>query len=72
MMELMFADGSGGKIEWCWKRCSLRVFYADYPHLDREQDPGFWLAVNVGLAFAYATVIAFAASRALRATEQKN
>src|SRR3954471_19577776 len=71
MTELMFADGSGGKIEWGWKRCSLRVFYADYPHMAREQEPGFWLAVNGGLALVYATVIALGASRVFQSGREE-
>jgi hypothetical protein len=58
MTELMFADGSGGAIEWGWKRCTLREFCADYHYMSREQTPALWLGVNVALAFAYASVIA--------------
>lgn len=71
MTEVLFSDGSGGAIQWGWKRCTLRGFYAAYPHMAREQDPAFWLAANVGLAFAYATIISLAASRALRPAREK-
>lgn len=60
MTEVMFADGSGGAIEWGWKRCTLTSFWSDYHYLRREQGPALWLAVNVGLAFTYALAIALA------------
>ena len=62
MTEVLFADGSGGAIEWGWKRCSLREYWADYRYMDREQR-ALWFGVNVALAFGYASVAAFAASR---------
>jgi len=65
MTHVMFADGSGGAIWWGWKRCSLREYWADYPHMDREQTPALWLGVNVALAVSYASVATFAASRLL-------
>ena len=58
MTELMFADGSGGAIEWGWKRGTLREYSADYRYMQREQKPLLWLGVNVGLALGYATLIA--------------
>ena len=58
MTELMFADGSGGAIEWGWKRCTLREFWADYRYMSREQTPAVWLGVDFALAFAYASVVA--------------
>ncbi len=57
MTEIMFADGSGGAIEWGWKRCTLREYCADYRYMQREQKPALWLMVDVGLAFAYASAI---------------
>ena len=57
MTHVMFADGSGGTIEWGWKRCTLREYSADYRHLRREQKPAVWLTANIGLAFVYATLI---------------
>ena len=59
MTHVMFADGSGGAIEWGWKRCTLRGYYADYRYMRREQRPAIWLAVNVALAFVYAAAIAW-------------
>lgn len=66
MTELMFADGSGGAIEWGWKRCTLREFCADYHHMSREQTPAIWLGVDIALAFAYASVITVALTLATR------
>ena len=63
MTELMFADGSGGAIEWGWKRCTLREYSADYRYMQREQNPALWLALDVALALGYASVTAFVASR---------
>ncbi|MEY2573899.1 MAG: hypothetical protein QOJ87_2112 [Verrucomicrobiota bacterium] len=58
MLHVMFAHGKGGTVEWGWKRCTLRNYVADYPHLYREQDPALWLTVDIALAVAYASVIA--------------
>jgi hypothetical protein len=66
MTHVMFADGSGGTIEWGWKRCTLRGYWADYPYMRREQEPAMWLGVNIALAFAYASVLTFPFSFALR------
>ncbi|HEX4640688.1 MAG TPA: hypothetical protein VH252_04840 [Chthoniobacterales bacterium] len=56
--EVMFADGSGGAIQWGWKRCTLRDYCAEYRYMRREQNPALWLGVNIALALAYASVIA--------------
>jgi hypothetical protein len=66
MTHVMFADGSGGAIEWGWKRCTLRSYWANYPFMRREQKPTLWLGMNVGLAFGYASVTTFAASLLIR------
>ena len=57
MMHVMFADGTGGTVEWGWKRCTLRDYVSDYPHMYREQRPALWLKVNIGLALTYATLV---------------
>jgi hypothetical protein len=67
MTHVMFADGSGGRIDWGWKRCTLRGYCADYEHMGREQEPGKWLAFDVALAFAYASVLAIPLGLATRA-----
>src|SRR5205085_1041189 len=56
MTHVMFADGSGGTVEWGWKRCTLRSYCADYRYMRREQRPALWLGINAGLAFAYASI----------------
>jgi hypothetical protein len=57
MTHVMFADGSGGAIEWGWKRCTLRDYISDYRYMRREQRPVLWLGVNIGLALSYAALI---------------
>ncbi len=66
MTELMFADGSGGAIEWGWKRCTLREFCADYHHMDREQKPARWFGVNLALLFVYGSIGCFALAAGLK------
>jgi hypothetical protein len=66
MTHVMFADGSGGTIEWGWKRCTLRGYCADYRYMREGQTFAKWLGVNVALAFAYAAVLTFPLSIALR------
>ena len=66
MTHVMFADGSGGAIEWGWKRCTLRSYWADYRYMRREQRPAMWLGVNIALALTYASAAALGASVALR------
>ena len=62
MMHVMFAHGGGGTIEWGWRRRTLSSFWADYHYMRPEQDPGFWLTVNVALALTYALAIALIAN----------
>jgi hypothetical protein len=66
MTHVMFADGSGGTIEWGWKRCTLRTYWADYRYMREGNRFAKWLAVDVALAFAYAAVLTFPFSFALR------
>ena len=66
MTHVMFADGSGGTIEWGWKRCTLRSYWADYRYMWREQDPAMWLGVNIALALGYASIIAVPLNLAIR------
>ena len=72
MMHVMFAHGGGGAIEWGWRRRTLSSFWADYHYMRPEQDPGFWLAVNVALALTYALVLALLVNLAFhRAARRK-
>jgi hypothetical protein len=66
MVHVMFADGSGGAIEWGWKRCTLRSYWADYRYMRREQKPAIWLGVNLALAIGYASAVAFLLNMAMR------
>ena len=70
MTHVMFADGSGGAIEWGWKRCTLRSYWADYRYMRREQKPALWLGVNLALALGYATVTTFAVAWVLAPKRQ--
>ena len=66
MTHVMFADGSGGAIEWGWRRCTLRSYWADYRYMRSEQRPAMWLDVNIALALSYASVMALSVRLALR------
>jgi hypothetical protein len=68
MTELMFADGSGGAIEWGWKRCTLREFCADYHYMRREQEPARWLGINLTLLFVYGSIVIFPLTAIVRRT----
>jgi hypothetical protein len=72
MREVLFADGSGGAIEWGWRRCALSQFWADYRYMAHEQNPALWLTVNVALAFTYALVIALVIELILGRKRQDN
>ena len=65
MMHVMFADGSGGAIEWGWKVCTLRTFFSDYRYFRHNPHPALWIALNIGLAFIYAFLIALLLNRFL-------
>lgn len=58
MLRSWLMDRPATIIEWGWKVCSLREYWSDYPHLEREQMPALWLKVNLALAVLYALVIA--------------
>lgn len=66
MTHVMFADGSGGAIEWGWKRCTLRSYWADYRYMRRQQQPAMWLGVNLALALGYASIIVVPLNLAIR------
>lgn len=66
MTHVMFADGSGGAIEWDWKRCTLRSYWADYRYMRRQQQPAMWLGVNLALALGYASIIVVPLNLAIR------
>lgn len=66
MTRVMFADGTGGAVEWGWKLCTLRTFFSDYRYFRRHPHPELWIALNVALALGYASIAAFVSNRALR------
>ena len=71
MTEVLYADGSGGAIEWGWKRCTLREFWEDYRYIRREQKPAWWLGVNVALSATYALALALPVNIALRRSRDR-
>jgi hypothetical protein len=66
MTHVMFADGSGGTIEWGWKRCTLRSYCADYRYMREGNRFAKWLGVDVALALGYASIIAVPLNLAIR------
>lgn len=65
MLRSWRTDHVGDVIEWGWKISSLRDYWSNYQYMSREQDPAFWLAVNLALAFAYSLIIALIVDRIL-------
>ncbi|MGB7924324.1 MAG: hypothetical protein WCF57_13860 [Pyrinomonadaceae bacterium] len=59
MMRSWLVNPAGTLVEWGWRIRTLSSYWADYAHFSPEQRPALWLAVNIALAFIYATVIAF-------------
>lgn len=62
MTRVMFADGSGGAIEWGWKLCTLRTFFSDYRYFRHNPHPALWISMNITLALIYALVIVLVVS----------
>src|SRR5437870_726270 len=58
MLRSWLMSPPGTLIEWGWKICTLKTFWADYSYLRPEQRPALWLTVNLALAVIYAVVIA--------------
>jgi hypothetical protein len=58
MLRSWRTDHLGDVITWGWKICSLQTYWADYRYFSREQNPAFWLKVNLALAVFYALIIA--------------
>lgn len=63
MVRSWRADHAGDVVEWGWRICTLSSYWSDYRHLRPEQNPAFWLAVNLSLALAYALLMAFTVHR---------
>ncbi|HYJ05930.1 MAG TPA: hypothetical protein VEX43_12410 [Chthoniobacterales bacterium] len=66
MTRVMYVGGQGDAIEWSWKLCTLRTFFADYRYFRHHPHPELWIALNVALALIYASVASLVATRALR------
>src|SRR5437762_11325364 len=58
LMRSWRVDRLGDEITWGWRICTLADYWSNYTHQTREQDPAFWLKVNVVLAVLYALLIA--------------
>jgi hypothetical protein len=65
MLRSWRVDRVGDVIEWGWKICTLESYWSNYNHFSREQNPAWWLGVNLALAFTYAMVIALIVARVL-------
>jgi hypothetical protein len=59
MLRSWRVDHVGDVIEWGWKLCTLSNYWSDYRYIRPQQQPAFWLGVNLALAAIYALVIAF-------------
>ncbi len=65
-MTRSFQAGSGGDIiEWGWRLSTLRSYWLDYRYFRPEEQPAFWLAVNLALGLVYALAITFLIDRLL-------
>jgi hypothetical protein len=61
-VRLFLVNGAAGDtVKWGWALRTLAGFWSDYRYFQPEQQPALWLCVNVGLAFAYALLVALAA-----------
>lgn len=58
MMRSWRMDQRADIIEWGWKLTSVTDYWSHYHYFKSEQQRALWLAVNLGLAFTYALVIA--------------
>ena len=65
MLRSWRVDRVGDSIEWGWKICTLQSYWSNYNYFTREQNPAWWLGVNLALAFTYAMVIALIVDRVL-------
>lgn len=65
MVRSWRVDRMGDVIEWGWQICTLKSYWSDYRYIRQEQNPAFWLGVNLALALTYALAIAFIVDRIL-------
>jgi hypothetical protein len=71
MLRSWRTDHVGDLIEWGWKICSLRDYWSDYRYLAREQDPRFWLGINLALAVVYALITTIVIDQLFRRFQRK-
>ncbi|MBV9926321.1 MAG: hypothetical protein JOZ96_14980 [Acidobacteria bacterium] len=57
----LVSGASGDTVEWGWALRTLPGFWSDYRYFSPEQEPTFWLSVNLALAFVYALLVTVAA-----------
>jgi hypothetical protein len=72
MMRSWQVGHVGDIIEWGWKLGTMRSYWLDYSYLRPEQQPAFWLAVNVVLGLAYALAIALGIDQLLVRRERRD
>lgn len=65
MVRSWRVDHTGDVVEWGWRVCTLSSYWSDYRYIRPEQNPAFWLGVNLSLALIYALLIAFLIDRLL-------
>lgn len=65
MLRSWQVERAGDVIEWGWKVCTLESYWSNYRYFRPEQNPAWWLGVNLVLAFIYALLIALIVDRVL-------
>ena len=65
MLRSWQVDRVGDVVEWGWKICTLESYWSNYRYFRPEQNPAWWLGVNLALAFTYALVIALIVDQVL-------
>lgn len=71
MMRSWRVDHAGDIIEWGWALRTLTGYWSDYRYFTREQDPAFWLKVNLALALFYALLIMFGLDRLIAGLKRR-
>jgi hypothetical protein len=63
MLRSLRVNHAGDVVNWGWQVISLTDYWSKYQYFSSKQQPALWLAVNLGLALAYALVIAIVVDR---------
>jgi len=58
MVRSTLVGHAGDVVKMGWRLCSLNKFWSSYGYYRPEQQPAFWLGVNLALALTYALIIA--------------